>query len=113
MADEDSWKYARILDDLRARIREGVYAPGSQLPSRSELKAEYAVSDGPVIQALKVLHGEGLVEGKQGSGTFVCDPLPEQARSEYELIMARIDGLADEVRQLREQVAALKRAAAR
>jgi GntR family transcriptional regulator len=110
MAGEDSWKYERIAGDLRGGIRSGKYAPGSRLPSKSKLAARYDVSDGPVNEALKVLRGEGLIETRQGSGIFVCDPLPEVALSEYETVMGRIDGLAEEVRQLRGEVAALRQA---
>jgi DNA-binding GntR family transcriptional regulator len=110
VAGEDSWKYERIAGDLRARIRSGEYAPGSRLPSKSELKAAHGVSDGPVNEAVKVLRGEGLVESRQGSGLFVCDPLPEVALSEYETVMGRIDGLAEEVRRLRGEVTELRRA---
>lgn len=110
MAAEDSWKYERIAGDLRTRIRSGFYAPGSKLPSKTGLKVEYGVSDGPVNKALDVLRDEGLIETRQGSGTFVPEQLPEQARTEYEVMMDRIDGIAEEVRQLRGEVAELKRA---
>jgi GntR family transcriptional regulator len=111
MADADSWKYERIADDLRARIRSGEYAPGSKLPSKSKLKIQHGVSDGPVNEALKVLSAEGLIEARQGSGVFVCNPLPEVAASEHEIVMGRIDAIAEEVRRLRADVAALKRSA--
>jgi GntR family transcriptional regulator len=110
MAGDDSWKYERIAGDLRAQIRGGKYAPGSKLPTTGELKDQYEVSDGPVNEALRVLRGEGLLETRQGSGIFVCDPLPEKALSEFEIVMERVDGLAEEVRQLRGEVAALRRA---
>lgn len=110
MAGEDSWKYERIADELRARIRGGEYAPGSRLPSKSEMKQQHDVSDGPVNEALRVLRAEGLVETRQGSGIFVCDPLPEKALSEFEVVMGRVDGLAEEVRRLRGEVAQLRRA---
>ena len=109
MAGEDSWKYQAIADEVRARIRSGEYAPGSRLPSKSELKARHGVSDGPVNEALSVLRGEGLVETRQGSGIFVRDPLPEKVLSEFEIAMGRVDELASEVRRLREEVAALRR----
>lgn len=110
MADEDSWKYERIAEDLRARIRSGMHAPGSRLPSKSKLRMEYGVSDGPVNEALRVLRSEGLIEARQGSGIFVSDPLPEVVLSEYEAVMRRIDGLTEEVRQLRGEVASLRQA---
>lgn len=104
MAGEDSWKYERIASELRARIRRGEYAPGSRLPSKSELKSHYAVSDGPVNEALKVLRTEGLIKTRQGKGAFVSDPLPEVALSEYETVMGRIDEIGEEVRRLTERL---------
>lgn len=106
---EDSWKYERIAGELRAGIRSGKYAPGSVLPSKRELKAQHVVSDGPVNEALRILRAEGLVETRQGSGIFVCDPLPEKAVSEFEIVMGRVDGLAEEVRRLRGEVAEMRR----
>jgi DNA-binding GntR family transcriptional regulator len=110
MAGEDSWKYERIADELRTGIRGGKYAPGSRLPSKSELKAAHGTSDGPVNEAIRILRDEGLVETRQGSGTFVCDPVPAEAQSEYEALMSRVDAIAEELRQLRGEVAALKEA---
>lgn len=109
MAD-DSWKYERIADDLRERIRGGEYAPGSRLPSKGDLKLRHGVSDGPVNEALRALRAEGLIETRQGSGSFVCDPLPEAAQSEYELLTNRIDQIWEELRRLRDEVNAMRMA---
>lgn len=103
-------KYQRLADDLRALIRSGKAAPGSQLPSKAALMDAHHVALGTVNEALRVLRAEGLVETRQGTGTYVCDPLPdENIPSEFETVMGRIDALAEEVRQLREQVAAVER----
>jgi DNA-binding GntR family transcriptional regulator len=110
MAADETSKYRRIAGKLRNRIRSGEYAPGSLLPSKAALMEKNHVSLGTVNGALKVLRDEGLIETRQGSGTFVADPLPEQARSEYEAMTHRLDEIAGEVRQLREEVAELKRA---
>ncbi len=112
MADGEPAKYRRIAGDLRTAIREGEHAPGSRLPSKAALMGMYEVAVGTVDDALGVLRAEGLIYSERGKGTFVCDPLPEEAQAEHEMVMARIDGLADEVRLLRAEVAALKRATA-
>lgn len=109
MAAEEPPKYRRIAGEWRDRIRSGEYAPGAQLPPKAAMMEDYKVSLGTVNDALKVLRDEGLIETRQGSGTFVSDPLPEQTLSEYEVIMSRIDGIADEVRQLRVEIAELKK----
>lgn len=72
--------------------------------------AAHKVSGGPVNEAIRVLRAEGLVETRQGSGMFVCDPLPEQAASEQEALLNRVDSIADEVRQLTERMESVERA---
>ena len=82
MTGEDAPKYRRLADDLRTRIRSGEYAPGSQSPSKSTLMQKRRLSLGTVNKAIGLLADEGLVEPRQGSGTFVCDPLPEEGAQE-------------------------------
>lgn len=79
MAAEDQWKYKQIAGELRDGIRSGKYPPGSRLPSLAELISSHKTSHGPVSEAIKMLRAEGLVITMQGSGTFVADPLPEEA----------------------------------
>ncbi|MFI6813984.1 GntR family transcriptional regulator [Nonomuraea sp. NPDC050328] len=67
---EDSiWRV--IASALRADILEGHYAPGSPLPSETQLASRYSVSRPTVRQALKNLVLEGLVTIVRGRGTFV------------------------------------------
>lgn len=70
------YPYERVTNDLRRRIRKGEFPPGSRLPSRSALCAEYKVSDIVIGAAMRLLKAEGLTEAKPGLGTFVADPLP-------------------------------------
>lgn len=109
MAAEEPPKYRRIAGEWRDRIRSGGIAPGTQLPSKADMMASYKVSLGTVNDALKVLRDEGLVESRQGSGTFVVDKLPEEARSEFDVIMEHLDALEAEVKRLRADVDDLKR----
>ncbi|EJW10129.1 Histidine utilization repressor [Rhodovulum sp. PH10] len=62
-----------MANELRTRITSGVYAPGSRLPSLSELMEEFSVSAITVRRALTELTYEGLIRGHQGLGVFVKD----------------------------------------
>jgi DNA-binding transcriptional regulator YhcF (GntR family) len=68
----------RIADDLRARIESGRLAPGGKLKSQRELAAEYArelsqpVSVSVIRAAGAILAAAGLIEVRQGKGTFVA-----------------------------------------
>ena len=63
--------YSDLVTALRTRIARGTYAPGSRLPSLSELTKEFGVSAITVRRALRELTYEGLVQGHQGLGVFV------------------------------------------
>jgi GntR family transcriptional regulator len=63
-------KYLRIHYNLRKRITSGQWPPGNPLPSQRELADEFGVSIMTLRQALQLLTDEGLIEVRQGSGTF-------------------------------------------
>lgn len=109
MVREGLPKYRQIAGELRAQIEGGEYAPGDRLPSKAELMKRHGVALHTVDSAIGVLRDLGLAETRQGTGTFVCDPLPSSAPSEHEVMVKRIDEIGHEVRQLREEVDALKR----
>jgi GntR family transcriptional regulator len=62
--------YARIAEDLRGKIRSRDIKPGGQLPSELELRDQYQASRNTVLDAIKKLKDEGLVETRPGQGWF-------------------------------------------
>lgn len=72
----DGLKYERVLHALRSRIADGTYPPGTMLPSQSQLVAEFDVSRPTVIEALRLLRQEGLIESQAGRGSFVRGKVP-------------------------------------
>jgi len=66
--------YVRLADQLREGILSGQWHPGDTLPSEPELCALHGVSRGTVVKAIDLLIQDGLVQRKQGSGTFVSKP---------------------------------------
>lgn len=63
--------YLRIAADLRQAITSGDLAPGAKLPTETALMQQYGVSRTVAKYAIAVLKGEGLVEGRRGSGVYV------------------------------------------
>ena len=57
------------------RIKEGIYPPGSRLPSGAGLAREFGVALMTVRQALDALQDKGYIVRKQGKGTFVVSPV--------------------------------------
>ena len=62
--------YARIASDLRQRITSRNIQPGGHLPSELELRDQYQASRNTVLDAIKMLKDEGLVETRPGQGWF-------------------------------------------
>lgn len=75
---------------LRAAIVDGTLAPGAKLSERT-LAATLAISAQPVREALRRLEGEGMVETKPRSGTFVAQ-LDAQLLHEMGHIRAVLEG---------------------
>ena len=61
---------------ILSRIRYGVYRPGDQLPSESDLASELAVSRASVRTALARIESQGQVMRRHGEGTFVSRRAP-------------------------------------
>ena len=66
--------YARLRDALAARIGSSEWGPDHPIPTESHIAREYKVSIGTVRKAVDGLVSEGLLERRQGSGTFVRRP---------------------------------------
>ncbi len=63
----------QLVNKLGARIANGDYAVGENMPMEPELVAEHGVSRTVVREAIKVLSGKGLVRTARRYGTHVCD----------------------------------------
>ncbi len=65
--------YYQLENLLRETITSGQFAEGDRLPTESELIRQYGVSRITVRQALTALADEGLIDRRQGRGTFVAE----------------------------------------
>lgn len=63
-------RYQEIADALRVRARQA--APGSLLPSESELSGEFGASRVTIRRALDLVRDDGLIAARQGFGWFVA-----------------------------------------
>ncbi|WP_433128598.1 GntR family transcriptional regulator [Micromonospora sp. CA-240977] len=63
--------YLAIAAELRAEIQSGALAAGEKLPSETTLMTRFSVSRTVAKWAISVLKGEGLVQGRPGSGVYV------------------------------------------
>ncbi|GAA3800122.1 UTRA domain-containing protein [Streptomyces coacervatus] len=63
--------YLAVAEALRTRILAGEWEIGERLPSRARLAEEYGVGRNVTQRAVDLLIGNGLLEGRTGSGTYV------------------------------------------
>jgi GntR family transcriptional regulator, transcriptional repressor for pyruvate dehydrogenase complex len=95
--------YENIVEQLQRLIQQGELAPGDQLPPERVLAETFKVSRASVREALRALELRGLIEGRQGGGTFV------RALSSDDLIPSMASALLvgaemDQVMEVREMI---------
>lgn len=72
--DERLPAYARLRDVFTSHIASGEWGPKKPIPSENVLANNYGVSIGTVRKAVDGLVQEGLLERRQGSGTYIRQP---------------------------------------
>ena len=77
ISDSHVPKYAQIADIFRQRIARGIWAQGLRLPANEDLAAEFGVSRVTVRQAVDLLARDGIIEARQGRGTFITGMLKQ------------------------------------
>ncbi|MCM2418998.1 winged helix-turn-helix domain-containing protein [Streptomyces sp. RKAG293] len=102
-----------IAATFRNDIADGVYGPGARLPGAKGYAGKLGVALMTVQNAYGRLAEEGLVEGRQGSGTYVVDPAAgeptaQQAASSIRELQAELTHVTSQLSELRSRVEALE-----
>ncbi len=63
-----------VFEKLKFAILDGMWPPGSKIPSENMLAKQFGVSRVSVRTAVQRLSSLGVLESRQGGGTFVCTP---------------------------------------
>src|SRR4051794_3894243 len=66
--------YQRLRDEIAQQIARNVWRPGETIPTEAELASSHGLAVGTVRKALDALVADGLIERRQGRGTFVRRP---------------------------------------
>ncbi|WP_327091610.1 FadR family transcriptional regulator [Nonomuraea sp. NBC_01738] len=106
----------QTIQQLKASIVSGEFVPGQRLPTERDLAARLGVSRNTLREAIRALTLGGILEARQGDGTYVTSLAPGQLLDSFALLIEMsqdatvLDMLA--VRRVLEAEAA-SRAAAR
>ena len=60
-----------VIDAIKSMLRDGTLGPGSRLPIERELATQLGVSRGSLREGVRALIALGVLEARQGDGTYV------------------------------------------
>ncbi len=85
----------RVVNQVRAMIREGRLRPGDRLPSERDLAKRLGISRASLRPGLRTLAAIGVLTSKHGSGTYIASG-PPALDSEPLGMMAALHGFTTE-----------------
>ncbi|RKJ54234.1 GntR family transcriptional regulator [bacterium 1XD42-1] len=84
-------KYKFLANLLRNELSKNGSKCGYRLPTEAELTRRYQVSRQTVRHALQLLAEEGLVQKRQGSGTYSTGKVKDAARQQIAVVTSFLD----------------------
>ncbi|WP_428936481.1 GntR family transcriptional regulator [Streptomyces sp. ACT015] len=70
--------YQQIVEQTKRAVRAGVLKPGDRLPTAREVAETCAVNPNTTLKAYRELDRDGVVELRQGVGTFIAAPAADR-----------------------------------
>jgi GntR family transcriptional regulator / MocR family aminotransferase len=70
--------HRQLYEELRRSILTGRLLPGQRVPSTRAMARSLGISRTTVTQSYEDLLSEGYLQASHGSGTFICEQLPEE-----------------------------------
>ena len=86
-----SMKYRALADRLREELTQDGGRKGYKLPTELELSRQYQLSRQTVRHALQLLEEEGLIQRRQGSGSYATGKAPSAVPRQIALITSYLD----------------------
>ena len=92
---------AQVVNSVKSAIQSGQLKVGDRLPRDSVMAQELGVGRSSLREGIKILNAYGVVESRQGEGTFIVDNraqnffefmgfLPSKENTEYFLELRRV-----------------------
>lgn len=93
-----------IAETLERRILEGSLRPGDRLPPERELAVELGVSRPSLREAIQKLASKGMVQSRQGGGTYVTDRLESTFFDPWRDMMGAHPNLREDLLEFRRML---------
>jgi Transcriptional regulators len=93
-------RYYRIYRLLRQAIEEQQFSSGEAMPGENALAERYGVSRLTIRRSLELLQQEGLIERRQGAGTYVSQAAlrSKPLRADFKKLQAHISEMGTSTR---------------
>jgi GntR family transcriptional repressor for pyruvate dehydrogenase complex len=93
-----------VAASLERRILEGSLKPGDRLPPERELSIELGVSRPSLREAIQKLASKGMVQSRQGGGTYVTDRLESTFFDPWQEMMGAHPNLREDLLEFRRML---------
>jgi len=93
-----------VAASLERRILEGSLKPGDRLPPERELATEFGVSRPSLREAIQKLASKGMVQSRQGGGTYVTDRLESSFFDPWQEMMGSHPNLREDMLEFRRMI---------
>ncbi|MDD2740776.1 MAG: FCD domain-containing protein [Rhodocyclaceae bacterium] len=93
-----------IAASLERRILEGSLKPGDRLSPERDLALEFGVSRPSLREAIQKLASKGLVQSRQGGGTYVTDTLESSFFDPWQDMMGAHPNLREDMLEFRRML---------
>jgi len=93
-----------VAASLERRILEGSLKPGDRLPPERELAADLGVSRPSLREAIQKLASKGMVQTRQGGGTYITDRLESTFFDPWQALMGAHPNLREDLLEFRRML---------
>jgi GntR family transcriptional repressor for pyruvate dehydrogenase complex len=93
-----------VAASLERRILEGSLKPGDRLPPERELATEFGVSRPSLREAIQKLASKGMVQSRQGGGTYVTNALEATFFDPWQDMMDNHPNLREDMLEFRRMI---------
>jgi GntR family transcriptional regulator len=83
--------YLQLVQQVEQALRVGLLQPGDQLPKVRQVAESLAINPNTVLKAYRELEHAGLVQGRQGLGTFVLRSVGAPTLASHAELRAALD----------------------
>lgn len=93
-----------VASTLERRILEGSLKPGDRLPAERELALELGVSRPSLREAIQKLASKGMLQSRQGGGTYVTAALEKSFLDPWQEMMGSYPNLREDMLEFRRML---------